>query len=84
MAENNEAEKAGISQRGWSNVAMIMPKIRGAVAERANKTSSNIDLSTAENWLIREEVLEICRTAIQDNLKPKVCHNGFQFRKQRN
>lgn len=63
-----------LSKRGWANVEAIMPKIKGAVSERMSKTTSNIDLSTAENWLIRPELVEICRIAIAEKLGPRVCH----------
>ncbi|KAF2729067.1 PLP-dependent transferase [Polyplosphaeria fusca] len=56
------------SERGRSNIEAIMPKIKGAVEERKSKTSSNIDLSTAENWLIRPELMEICKEAINQDL----------------
>ncbi|ORY14660.1 1-aminocyclopropane-1-carboxylate synthase 7 [Clohesyomyces aquaticus] len=56
------------SQRGWSNIKAIMPKIKGAIEERKSKETSNIDLSTAENWLIREELKEICKDAIVGSL----------------
>lgn len=49
-----------------------MPKIKGAVEERKIKENPNIDLSTAENWLIREELIEICKDSIAQGLEPKV------------
>ncbi|KAF2276638.1 1-aminocyclopropane-1-carboxylate synthase [Westerdykella ornata] len=60
-----------LSKRGWSNVEAIMPKIKGAVTERMAKTTTNIDLSTAENWLLRPELVEICRNAVKQNLDEK-------------
>ena len=62
-----------LSNRGWSNVEAIMPRIQGAVAERMVKNNSNIDLSTAENWLIRSELIEICKDGIDKELNPKAC-----------
>lgn len=67
-----EEVKHNLSARGWANVAGIMPKIKGAVAERMSETRTNIDLSTAENWLIRPELVEICREAMVGQLRPKV------------
>ncbi|POS75432.1 hypothetical protein DHEL01_v206174 [Diaporthe helianthi] len=61
----------GLSQRGWVNVEAIMPKIRGAVEERKLKQSKNIDLATAENWLIRPELLDLCKTSIVELLELK-------------
>ncbi|OCL14891.1 PLP-dependent transferase [Glonium stellatum] len=57
-----------LSQRGWANVEAIMPKIGGAVAERMIKNNRNIDLSTAENWLIRPDLINICKDAIAKGL----------------
>ena len=61
-----------MSARGWSNVSAIMPKISAQVAERSRPDNPNIDLATAENWLIRNEIIEICKEAIQIGLHPKV------------
>ncbi|PVI02650.1 1-aminocyclopropane-1-carboxylate synthase 7 [Periconia macrospinosa] len=60
-----------LSQRGWSNVEAIMPKIKGAVEQRQIPNNTNIDLSTAENWLIRPELMEICYEAIVQDLEEK-------------
>lgn len=49
-----------------------MPKIKSEVSERMSKTTDNIDLSTAENWLLRLELIEICRAAIREKLVPRV------------
>jgi hypothetical protein len=57
----------GLSNRGWSNVEAIMPKIKGALEQRMKQ-----NLSTAENWLIREELVDICKGAIADRLQPAV------------
>jgi hypothetical protein len=62
----------GLSNRGWSNVEAIMPKIKGALEQRMKQNNTNIDLSTAENWLIREELVDICKGAIADRLQPAV------------
>ncbi|RYO97032.1 hypothetical protein DL765_011330 [Monosporascus sp. GIB2] len=57
--------------RGWSNVEAIMPKIQGAVNQRKTKNNTNIDLSTAENWLIRPELMDICKDSIAQNLEQR-------------
>lgn len=57
-----------MSIRGGSNVAAIMPKIAAAVTARSRGTK--IDLASAENWLIRPEIIEICKEAIVNNLCP--------------
>jgi aspartate/methionine/tyrosine aminotransferase len=61
-----ETKVAGLSARGNSNVAAIMPKISAAVTERSQGTK--IDLASAENWLLREELIDICKDAIASNL----------------
>ncbi|KAF2795571.1 1-aminocyclopropane-1-carboxylate synthase [Melanomma pulvis-pyrius CBS 109.77] len=61
----------GLSKRGWSNVEAIMPKIKGAVEQRKISNNTNIDLSTAENWLIRPELIEICKEAIIQNIEAR-------------
>ncbi|KAL1856868.1 putative secondary metabolism biosynthetic enzyme [Diaporthe australafricana] len=61
----------GLSKRGWANVETIMPKIKGAVAQRKIKNNANIDLSTAENWLMRPELMEICKAAVEEHLEPR-------------
>ncbi|KAI0886469.1 1-aminocyclopropane-1-carboxylate synthase [Annulohypoxylon maeteangense] len=58
----------GLSKRGWDNVEAVMPKIKAAVAQRKIQNNTNIDLSTAENWLMRPELIEICKTAILEQL----------------
>lgn len=58
----------GLSARGWDNVGAIMPKIKAAVADRESTANTLIDLGTAENWLLRSELIEICKTAIQGEL----------------
>jgi spore cortex formation protein SpoVR/YcgB (stage V sporulation) len=63
-----EEVKQCMSRRGYSNVEAIMPKISAQVAERTKKINFHIDLSTAENCLIRPEIVQIYKTAIQEDL----------------
>lgn len=58
----------GLSARGWANVGEIMPKISAAVEERSHRDNPNIDLASAENWLLRPELLDICKDAISSKL----------------
>ncbi|CAG8976233.1 hypothetical protein HYALB_00011999 [Hymenoscyphus albidus] len=58
----------GLSARGGSNVTAVMPKVAAAVAARSS--GSQIDLASAENWLIRPDIIEICKDAIANNLHP--------------
>lgn len=71
-SEKYKGTEYGMSKRGFSNVEAIMPKIRAQVAERTKTTNFNIDLSTAENCLIRPEVMEIYKKAIQEGLSSSV------------
>ena len=65
MAAKSEG---GLSKRAWGNVEGIMPKISAAVQERVKVDNPNIDLSTAENWLIRDDVNAIYKKAIVEKL----------------
>jgi hypothetical protein len=56
----------------YQTVAGRMSKIKGALEQRMKQNNTNIDLSTAENWLIREELVDICKGAIADRLQPAV------------
>lgn len=56
---------AGLSVRSSEVVEAIMPCIRDAVVERTRQDNPNIDLSTAENWLIRKELIEMYQESIQ-------------------
>lgn len=67
-----------LSQRGRSNITAIMARIPKAILAGTKSTKSitsndgSIDLSMAENWLIRHEVLDICKAAIKDNFDTHV------------
>jgi gliotoxin/aspirochlorine biosynthesis aminotransferase len=63
----------GLSSRMQKPASAILPKIASTIAERTNtSTSRRIDLSTAENWLIRPELVEIYKDAIQNQLTTAV------------
>lgn len=68
------AKDHGLSSRGWSNIEAIMPKIKSAVEQRSIENNTNIDLSTAENWLLRPELIDTCKKSIARGLEAKV-HN---------
>ncbi|KAK2874943.1 hypothetical protein FQN49_001917 [Arthroderma sp. PD_2] len=61
---------SGLSKRGAANVEKIMPGISAALLERTKPTAPRIDLSTAENWLLRNEIIELTKDGIRDGLKP--------------
>jgi len=52
-----------------------MPKIKGALEQRSMSKNPNIDLSTAENWLIRPELMQLCKSAISTDLQAIVSYN---------
>lgn len=68
-----------MSRRGFENIEAIMPKIQGAVEERKKKVNSNIDLATSENWLMRPELVELCKEAISAKLEPHVSQTSLQY-----
>jgi hypothetical protein len=74
MGESKAQPK--FSKRGWATVEGIMPKIKDVVAERLKKANTNIDLSTAENWLLRPELVALCKDAVAHNLSARVRHFG--------
>lgn len=67
-----------LSQRGRANIEGIMARIPKTILAGTKSTKStnslddSIDLSMAENWLIRDEVLAICKAAIKDNFDTHV------------
>ena len=67
-----------LSARGRFNTIEIIARILKAILEgvkdpkSTNSLNNTIDLSMAENWLIRPEVLEICKAAINDNFDQHV------------
>lgn len=65
---------AGLSVRSSEVVEALMPRIRDAVVERTRQDNPNIDLSTAENWLIRKELIDLYQENIQKgDLTTRVC-----------
>jgi aspartate/methionine/tyrosine aminotransferase len=62
------AQAAGLSTRGVANVDKILPQISASAEERANPASPRIDMATAENCLIRDEIISITKAGIQEKL----------------
>ncbi|POR35309.1 1-aminocyclopropane-1-carboxylate synthase-like protein 1 [Tolypocladium paradoxum] len=58
---------AELSSRMQRPASAILPKIAATIAERTG-TTRKIDLATAENWLIRPELVEIYKDAIEKSL----------------
>ena len=68
-----------LSKRGDANVSNIMPRIPRTILEAGwvPNEDSIIDLSIAENWLIRDEILEIQKTVVTDYLNREVNASVF-------
>lgn len=49
-------------------IAAVMPKIAVTVANRTSTATPRIDLATAENWLVHEELVTLFMEAIAKNL----------------
>ena len=62
----------GVSTRMSTVIAAVMPKIAVTVANRTSSATPNIDLATAENWLVRDELVTLFMEAVAKNLDPKV------------
>ncbi|GIZ40457.1 hypothetical protein CKM354_000379400 [Cercospora kikuchii] len=58
---------AQLSQRMQRPTEALLPKINSSLAQR-NDPAQSVNLATAENWLIRKEVLQIYRKALQTSL----------------
>lgn len=50
----------------------ILPKVAGAHSMSSTDRLPPIDLSVAENLLLRDELLDFAKDAIAKNLKPEV------------
>ncbi|GAW14670.1 hypothetical protein ANO14919_040730 [Xylariales sp. No.14919] len=61
----------GLSTRGAANVAAIWPRISKAVEEREKCANPVIDMATSENMLLREELVEVYKKAVQEKLCSK-------------
>lgn len=63
-----------LSKRGNANVSNILPRIPRTILEAGwvPNEDSVIDLSIAENWLIRDEILDIQKTVEAEYLTREV------------
>ena len=63
----------------------ILPTISATIAERtsndadadADASTKKIDLATAENWLLRPELVALCKEAFVRNLNDEVRPESF-------
>lgn len=53
----------GLSSRMTNIIAAVLPQIAVTVAERSSSGPPKIDLATAENWLVRRELVSIYKEA---------------------
>ncbi|KAI0517010.1 1-aminocyclopropane-1-carboxylate synthase 7 [Xylaria bambusicola] len=67
-------EFCGLSKRGVDNVAEIWPGIKKAANTRekdrvnSQEQSLSIDMATSENWVLRQELVQLYKDAIQNGL----------------
>ena len=61
----------GISSRGYLNLTQVVAKIPKGIREPTPNPNA-IDLSMAENHLIREEILRIVKSSIVGDLRSEV------------
>ena len=65
------ASNEWLAKRTRGHVEALLPKISTALKERDN--SAQLDLATAENHLIRAELVELYKSAINERLTSEVC-----------
>lgn len=66
--------KGGLSSRGMKNVNTVIPLMPKTVLEAGDTPNEGdiVDMSVAENWLIRKEVLEIEKEVAEKQLQSEV------------
>lgn len=62
---------SGLSSRGHLNLTQVIAKMPKSILEPTSNPNV-IDLSMAENHLIREEILQIAKSSVAGNLQSKV------------
>jgi hypothetical protein len=82
-------ESFGLSSRGAANVEAIWPRISAAATEREKNSQTGteelntqtlcIDLGTSENWVIREELIDLYKNAVHNHLSDRVCNARFRL-----
>jgi gliotoxin/aspirochlorine biosynthesis aminotransferase len=77
------ADPNGLSTRMSKSVASMLPHLTATISERMSKGPARIDLATSENWLLRPELVEICKDAIAQSLTADVSTVGFQRGRKR-
>ncbi len=60
------------SDRMASTVSTMLPQITASLSQRSVTDVPKVDLATAENWLIRPELVALCKNAIAEDLVAQV------------
>ncbi|KAK2736585.1 hypothetical protein FQN55_001599 [Onygenales sp. PD_40] len=68
-----------LSARGSSNIASINSSMAVKIIDRSDPDPYDIDLSADENCLLRDELADICKTAVNDGLHSQHFSNSQGF-----
>ena len=68
-----------LSDRGMDNVATVIPRIPKTILEAGNTPDEEdiVDMSVAENWLIRDEILKIEKEVVEKKVRSEVSFEPF-------
>jgi hypothetical protein len=73
MAETNDASRTpGISNRMHNILQAVFPYLPHDNKQPTKSGLVPLDLSVAENWLLRPELLELCRDAVAKDFNATV------------
>ena len=63
-----------LSERGMMSVTSVVPRIPKTVLEAGDTLDEGnvVDISVAENWLVRDDILNIVKEIIAQKLQPEV------------
>ncbi|ESZ91287.1 aminotransferase GliI [Sclerotinia borealis F-4128] len=68
-----------LSSRMIKSMQYILPKLAATSHELDNENVTPINLSIAENYVIREELIEICKDVVKEKLVPSVLSQPLEF-----
>jgi hypothetical protein len=74
------ADIKDLSKRMNKSVASMLPHIAATIAERTSKAPAEIDFATAEDWLLRPKVFEVCKDASVEKLTASISAAIFRRR----
>ena len=66
------APMINLSDRMAGTVSAMLPQIAASLSQRSATESPKIDLATAENWLLRPELVTLCKDAVAEDLVAQV------------